>query len=162
MSSSPPAPPEPPPGRGAGGLGVRGRVKVGRVGRGRAFFALPKENDVGRLDLGRFPLVPLFVLPFPGPQLPLDKDLLPLGEVLLAEFGQLAPDDDLVPLGLVFGLPSIGIEGPFVRGQGEVGFPPVLLREAEHLGLAAQPADEDDFVQAVDVSHFSVSSLIFS
>ena len=139
------------------------RVEVGRVGRrGRALLALAEEDDVHGLDLRRRLLVPVLVLPAPGPELAFEEDLAALGEVLLAELGQLAEDLDPVPLRPVGGFARRGIEKPLVGGHRERGDPAVLLGKAAHLRLAAEPADEDDLVQAVDVSHFSLSSLILS
>jgi hypothetical protein len=75
------------------------RREIARVGAGR-FVALAEEDDAQGLDLGLVPLVPrVLVLPAPRPELALDEDQAALGEVLLAELGQLAEDDDAVPLG---------------------------------------------------------------
>ncbi len=151
-------------GRGPAAAGAAPVVlrEIARVGAGR-FVAFAEEDDAQGLDLGLVALVPrILVLPAPRPELALDEDEAALGEVLLAELGQLAVDHDVVPLRPVGRLAGIRVEQALVRGQGEAGFPAILLGHAEHLGLLAETADEDDLVQAVDVSHFSFSSRILS
>src|SRR5947209_6811658 len=127
---------------------LRRRGLRGRGGRtvGLEVAAAPAEHlEVLADDLGLVPLLArLLVVPGTRLEPSLQVDLLALGEVLAGDLGLLAPDDDLVPLGLLL-LLAVLVPPAAVGGQGEAG-DRLPRRGRPHLGVAAQVADQDHFV----------------
>jgi hypothetical protein len=68
-------------------------------------------------------------------------------QILLGDFGLLAPDNNLVPLGALLAF-AVAIFVGLVGGDGEIGDGLAAGSEAG-FGVAAETTDEDDFVNGL-------------
>src|SRR5690606_16142158 len=90
------------------------------------------------------PLIAVLVGPFPGLQPAFHKGLTALGEILPAEFTELAPNHNPVPFRALLALPAF--VGPaFVGGQVEVGYRSPVTGVPD-LRVSSEPSDEDYLV----------------
>ena len=99
-------------------------------------------------DLGRVALLAALVGPFARRELALDIDLGALAHVLLCDLRQLlVEDDDTVPFGALLALAALAIAPRIRRGHRHVHHGSAILH-GPHFGVAAEIADQDDFVDA--------------
>src|SRR5258708_22433549 len=84
--------------------------------RGSAFGAATQHAEIGRNNLGGCPLLTFFVLPFPRLKAAFEVEKGSLFQILLSDFGQFAPHDDLVPFGTFLAL-AVFVFVRFIRGQ---------------------------------------------
>src|ERR1700693_3071177 len=83
--------------------------------------ATAKHAEVTGHNLKAGALLAFLVLPFAGLNAAFDEDQRTLFEVLLGNFGLLAPHDNLVPLGAFLAFTVFILVG-FVRGYREIGY----------------------------------------
>jgi hypothetical protein len=81
----------------------------GRLGRVVLLLAAREHLDRGRDDLGLPVAQALVVVPGPGLEAALDRDLLALAEVAPAHLGQAVPGDDVVELARSLPLPAYSV-----------------------------------------------------
>ena len=99
-------------------------------------------------DLGRVALLAALVGPFARRELSLDIDLGTLAHELLCDLRQLlVEDDDTVPFGALLALAGLAIAPRIRRGHRHVHHGSAILHGL-HFGVAAEIADQDDFVDA--------------
>src|SRR5712664_4753776 len=111
---------------------------------GRTFGAATQHAAIGRNDLGGCPLLTFFVLPFPRLKAAFEVEKGSLFQILLSDFGQFAPHDDLVPLGTLLAL-AVFVFVRLIGGHGKI-CDGLAAAGIARFGIAAQPADENDFV----------------
>src|SRR5512139_1482760 len=141
---------------GDGGGSLEGNVVVGGSGSGilaggstrgsilGSPSAATQKTHVARNDLGNVPLVTVLVVVLAGTDGALDEYLPALGQVLPAGLSLFAPHDDIVPFGAFLLVPVL-IRPTLRRRQREFRHRP-SVRGKPHLGILAQIADENDFV----------------
>ena len=148
-----------------------GRRRGRRPRRGRSCRpsgpSPPRACREGRSCRPRSPCVPLVAVPvleFPRPDAALEEDLACPCRGTYRQNSTSRRNQTLILCHsvcrsevCVVGLKSRSLVARVKRGGGAAA-----LGMAADLGLAAEAADEDDLVQAVDVSHFSLSSRILS
>src|SRR5216684_6151801 len=108
------------------------------------FGAATQHAEIGRNNLCGCPLLALFVLPFPRLKAAFEIKQRALFQILLSDFGQFAPHDDLVPLGTLLAL-AVFVFVRLIGGHGKICDGLAAARVAR-LGIAAQSADENDFI----------------
>src|SRR5262249_38004626 len=97
---------------------------------------------------GRVALLAALVGPLAGRKLAFDIDLRTLAHELLRDLGQLFIEDhDPVPFGALLALAGLAIAPGIRRGHRHVHHGPAILH-GPHFGVAAEIADQDDFVDA--------------
>jgi hypothetical protein len=69
-----------------------------------------EQDHVARADLGRPSLVAVLIIPLAGLKTSLDIDQPSLGQVLIADFREPVPDDDIVPFGPLLFFAGLAIE----------------------------------------------------
>src|SRR6266851_4017165 len=111
---------------------------------GSAFGAATQHAEVGGNNLRGCPLLAFFVLPFTRLNAAFEIEERTLFQILLSDFGQLAPHDDLVPLGALLAL-AIFVLVSFIGGHGKIR-DGLAAAGVAGFGIAAQATDEDDFV----------------
>src|SRR4029077_19958668 len=89
-------------------------------------------------------LLAFLVLPFAGLDAAFDKDERALLQILLGDFGLLAPDDNLVPLGAFLAL-AVFVFVRLIGGDGKIG-DGLASAGVARFRIAAQAANENDFV----------------
>src|SRR5260370_858834 len=112
--------------------------------RGSAFGAATQHAEIGRNNLGGCPLLTFFVLPFPRLKAAFEVEKGSLFQILLSDFGQFAPHDDLVPFGTFLALAVLVLVG-FIGGHGKI-CDSLAAAGVARFGIAAQTADENDFI----------------
>jgi NAD(P)-dependent dehydrogenase (short-subunit alcohol dehydrogenase family) len=106
--------------------------------------AAAQQDDAIGADLGRLRRLALLVGPLPRLDPSLDVDLLALREVLVERLGGLAPDDNAMPLRVLFHLPVAVL--PLLGGRQTHGRDRRAASGEAHLGVAAKVADQDRLV----------------
>src|SRR5215469_11481784 len=115
----------------------------GRSGSGG--FGAPAQHakSVGNnLETGA--LLTFLVLPLAGLNAPFDEHQGTLLQILLRDFRLLTPDHYFVPFGALLAF-AVAVFVGFVGGHGEIG-DGLAAAGVTGFGIAAQPADQDDFV----------------
>ncbi len=88
---------------------------------GSSGIAAPAEHaEVVGHNLKAGALLAFLVLPFAGLDAALDEHQRTLLQILLRDFGLLAPDDNFVPLGALLAL-AVAVLVGLVRGDGKIG-----------------------------------------
>src|SRR5262249_43537630 len=99
-------------------------------------------------DLGRVALLAALVGPFACRELALEIDLGAFADVLLRDLCELfVEDDDAVPFGAFLALAGLAIAPGIRRCHRHVHHGSAILH-GPHFGVAAEIADQDDFVDA--------------
>src|SRR6266566_8047654 len=114
------------------------------TGRGSAFGAATQHAEVAGDNLKAGALLTFFVLPFAGLDAPFDEDQRTLLKILLSNFSLFAPHDDLVPLGPLLAL-AVFVFVRLIGGNGEI-CDGLAAAGVAGFGIAAQTADENDFI----------------
>src|SRR5437899_3294223 len=114
-----------------------------RASRG-AFGTTTKHAEVVCDDFKTGALLAFLVLPFAGLDAAFDENQRTLLQILLGDFRLLAPDDDLVPLGALLAF-AVTVFVGFIGGQRKI-CDGLAAAGVARLGIAAEAADEDDFV----------------
>src|SRR2546429_1587684 len=109
-----------------------------------AFGAASQHAEVVGDNFKAGTLLAFLVLPFARLDASFDENQRAFLEVLLCDFGLLAPYDNLVPLGTLLTL-AIFVFVRFVRGDGEI-CDGLAAAGIARFGIAAQTAYENDFV----------------
>src|SRR6266478_3121362 len=112
--------------------------------RGSSFGAAAEHAEVGGDNLGGGALLAFFVLPFTRLNAAFEIEERTLFQILLSDFGQFAPHDDLVPFGAFLALAIFILVG-FIGGHGKIR-DGLAAASVAGFGIAAQAADENDFV----------------
>src|SRR5882762_480847 len=112
--------------------------------RGSTFGAATEHPEVVRHDFKAGALLAFLVLPFAGLDAAFDKDQRTLLEILLGDFGLLAPDDDLVPLGTFLAF-AVLVFVRLIRGDGKI-CDGLAGAGVARFGITTQTADENDFI----------------
>src|SRR5208283_140213 len=143
--------------RGAGGRGALG-ARPGGGSAGAAFLPLfgtrrlaaraalaAGQDDVIHDDFRGVSFLAILVVPTAGSEAAFDVDLLALGQIR----GQvlIAPQGDIVPVGLIFPIAGLRVLDAPVGGQGETR-DRNSARRVPGFGIPAQVAQEDYFVDA--------------
>jgi hypothetical protein len=144
-----------PAGRLAGALALCGRpglvaaaLEVGRAAT-HSFAAAEHLHVVGD-DLGRVAILPVLVLPLARAQPAFDVDRPALLEVLAGNLRQAPEERDAMPLGRFLHLAAGLVLPPVGRRNGDVG-DRRAVRGVTRLRVAAQVADQDDFIHGCHV-----------
>src|SRR5260370_41394029 len=111
---------------------------------GSAFGAATEHAEIGRNNLCGCPLLTFLVLPFPRLKAAFEVEKGSLFQILLSDFGQFAPHDDLVPFGTFLALAVLVLVG-FIGGHGKI-CDSLAAAGVARFGIAAQTADENDFI----------------
>src|SRR6266480_2308146 len=111
---------------------------------GRAFGAATQHAEVAGDNLKAGALLAFLVLPFAGLDAAFDEDQRTLLKILLSNFSLFAPHDDLVPLGPLLAL-AVFVFVRLIRGNGEI-CDGLAAAGVAGFGIAAQTADENDFI----------------
>src|SRR5208282_3531742 len=99
-------------------------------------------------DFGRVAVIAALVLPLARLQLALEIDLRALLAILLGDLAEvLVEDHDVVPLGLLLAL-ARGLVAPGLGGGGREAYNLIAGIEPPDVGVLAQIADQNDFVDA--------------
>ena len=135
----------------------RGGVALGGSGGRRC--ARPLATVAGRLaakhlhavaaDLGGVAVLAFLVLPLAGADRAFDVDLAALLQVLAADLGLTGEEADPMPLGGLL-LVAVLVFPDVAGGQAQVGHG-VAVGQVAQLGIGAEVADEDDFVDGCHV-----------
>src|SRR5713101_8997017 len=120
-------------------------IAAGSSGSGGGAFGAPAEHaEIVGNDLEAGALLAFFILPFAGLDASLDENQRASLEVLLGDFGLLAPDDNLVPLRALLPL-TVAVLVRLVGGEREVR-DGLAASGVARFGIAAQAADKNHFV----------------
>src|SRR5690606_34516469 len=116
----------------------------GRCARARA----PAEHlHLVRDDLGRIAVVPVTILPFSRTQTAFDIDLRAFPQVFGRDFRQSAEHRDVVPFGPLLLLAGFLVSPRLAGRQAQVR-DGAAARHVARLGIGAEVADQDDFIDA--------------
>src|SRR5262249_36892954 len=121
-----------------------GESRVTAARRPGAATAAAEKAHVARDDLGDVALVAVLVVVAAIGDAAFDVHLAAFREVLTAGLGLFAPDDDVVPLGLLLAL-TLLIGPALSRRDRELGDRAPARRET-HVRVASQIADDDGLV----------------
>src|SRR6266481_4255358 len=133
-----------------GGRGVAlevvaaGGTRCAATCRGSAFGAAAQHAEIVGDNFKAGALLAFLILPFAGLNAAFDKDQRTFLEILLGDFGLLAPYDDFVPLGALLALAVLVFVG-LIRGDREI-CDGLTAAGVAGFGIAAQTADENDFI----------------
>src|SRR5713101_4052627 len=106
-----------------------------------AFGTAAEHAEAGRNNLCGCALLALFVLPFPRLNAAFEVEKRSLFQILLSDFGQFAPHDDLMPLGTLLALAVFVFVG-FISGHRKIR-DGLAAAGVARFGIAAQTADEN-------------------
>ena len=126
------------------GAAATGRGTSCAGARGHAVAASTEHAEITGDDFETGALLAFFILPFAGLDAAFDENERTLLQVLLSDFGLLAPDDNFVPLGALLALAVFVLVG-FVGGDRKIG-DGLAAGSVAGFWIAAETADENDFV----------------
>src|SRR5579883_431262 len=122
---------------------ARGSGTGARTG-GHAIAAAPEHAEIVGDDFEAGALLAFLILPLAGLNASFDENQGAFFEILLGDFGLLAPNDDLVPFGALLAL-AVAVFVGFVGGDGEIGNG-LPAGGIASFRIAAQAANENDFI----------------
>ncbi len=121
-----------------------GGASTGAGACGHTVAAAAEHAEIGGDNFKAGALLAFLVLPFAGLDAAFYENERAFFQVLLGDFGLLAPDDNFVPFGAFLAF-AVAIFVSFVCGDGKICDGLAAGGEAG-FGVAAETADEDDFV----------------
>jgi hypothetical protein len=134
-------------GRDAGGRAARGRTLAAHVvaTAGRAAFTAAQQLHLGGHDVGGVLLHAVLVGVLAGLQAPFHVDRATLLEVFTGDLGHAVEEGDAVPFGFFLAL-TTGLVLPLAAGRHRDVADGRAAGQVAHLGILAEVADDDDFV----------------